>query len=724
LTIVCGAPNVRKGLKVIVALDGASLPGGKISKGLIRGIESQGMICSLLELGVDAKFLTEAQAAGIEELSADAVVGDENVLAFLGLDDTILDLKLLANRSDLYSILNNAKEIASLYSREVKLPKTLLKVEKEFPFVVSSSTPSCPQFSGRVIKNIRVQPSPKWLKMALQNMGVRSINNIVDIGNYIMLLTGQPLHMYDLDRLPKHELIIKNDYVGAFTALDGKKYDVQKGDIVITSDGEVMCLGGIMGSQNSAVDEKTKNIVVEVANFSFDAIRRTSTRLALTSDSSLRFVKGINPFQYDYVMDLATEMIISLCDVKEVYKTVTFDERHAKNSLRIKGTCSYINNRLGTALSQAEIVKTLTRDWIKVEPIDDDAFIATIPEWRIDIGGQADLSEEVIRIIGLDHIQATLPSLQVTVGGYSKEMQQTRLARDYLASCGLDEVLTYSLVRQEELDDFRTLSHGQAHKIINPLTDEHEYVRLSLLPSLLRLASYNLSRGAKDLAVYEVSDIDSDKDAGLRLAIVLIGSDLYRHQLAKVPYSFYHLKGLLEGIANLLGIKESRLSLEKYHDAKNELHPGVSAVIKVNAKVIGYLGELHPYALAKYQLAKQKVLVLDLDLGALLALETGMPTFKTFSRFPAVKRDLSLVVDCKIEVRKIVQSILNVDRMITNVDIFDVYVGEGVAENFKSVALTITYENVDRTLKDEEVSAVEKAILENLNKKFGIILRA
>lgn len=235
LQIVCGAPNVAKGQKVIVALDGATLPGGKISKGLIRGVESQGMICSMLELGVDAKFLTAKQIAGIEELPEDAVVGNESVLEYLGLDDTILDLKLLANRSDLHSILNVAHEISTLYQREVRLPHHHQYAASKSSFKVLSETASCPQFSARVIRNIKVEASPKWLQQALQSMGVRTINNIVDIGNYVMLLTGQPLHMYDLDKLPKPELIIKDDYVGSFIALDEKEYTVQKGDIAITS---------------------------------------------------------------------------------------------------------------------------------------------------------------------------------------------------------------------------------------------------------------------------------------------------------------------------------------------------------------------------------------------------------------------------------------------------------------------------------------------------------
>lgn len=723
LQIVCGAPNVKAGQKVIVALDGAMLPGGKISKGLIRGVESQGMICSMLELGVDAKFLTADQIAGIEVLDDDAVVGSENVLEYLGLDDTILDLKLLANRSDLHSVLNVAREISTLYQREVRLPRPNQYQAVKSSFTVLSKTPLCPQFSGRVIHNIKVETSPSWLKKTLQSMGVRSINNIVDIGNYVMLLSGQPLHMYDLDKLPKPELIIKDDYVGSFTALDGKEYDVRKGDIAITSANQVMCLGGIMGSLASAVTEKTKNIVIEAANFAFDAIRRTSSRLALASDSSSRFVKGINPYQYDEVIGFATDLIVSLCKTKQIEQTVTYDARQVDQPPLISTSVSYINNRLGTRFLQSEIVETLKRDWMNVEVLNRDDIRVGVPAWRIDIGGEADISEEVIRILGLDKIANTLPSLQVTVGGYPKDKKQINLIRRHLTARGLDEILTYSLVKAEELDGFRILTKGESHRLINPLTDEHEYMRLSLIPSMLKVASHNIARGSKNLALYEVSDIDTTAEATTRLGLVLAGSDLYHQQLSEVPYSFFHLKGLIESIASLLGIKESRYSFEKLAAPEQELHPGRYALLKINGQVAGYLGEIHPAAISKYELGKNKVFVAEIDLPALLSLENGQTAFKAFSRFPAVQRDLSLVAAVSVAAQQISKTILSVDRIIKKVDIFDIYSGDGIEQGHKSIALTITYEREDRTLKDEEVNAVEKAVLEALNKKLGINLR-
>ena len=300
--IVCGAPNARKGLKVIVSRVGAKLPGGEIKASVIRGVESNGMCCSLLELGVDSKYLSEYQTKGIEELPEDAPVGEENVLGYLGLDDTVLNLKVLANRPDLLGLYNVAREVGAIFDRKVNIPSFSYKADFNTDLVVDSKTDLCKQFSGCEIKGIKIKPSPKWMSDFLMSEGVRSINNIVDIGNYVMLLTGQPLHMYDADKLDKNSLIVKSDYVGDFVALDEKTYSIKENDLVITCNDKPMCLGGVMGSLECAVDENSKRIIIESASFDGATIRRTSNRLGLASESSSRFVKGTNHFQYEDVI--------------------------------------------------------------------------------------------------------------------------------------------------------------------------------------------------------------------------------------------------------------------------------------------------------------------------------------------------------------------------------------------------------------------------------------
>ena len=358
LDIVCGAPNVRKGLKVIVALVGAKLPGGEIKKSVIRGQESNGMLCSLLELGVSESFLTEAQINGIEELKDDAKVGDKEVLKYLNLDDKILNLKVLANRSDCMSLHNVAREIAGLFKKEIKLPEFKDNANFKADFVTGSESENSKCFKARVFKNIKVKESPEWLKIALRREGIRSINNIVDIGNYAMLLTGQPVHMYDLDKLEKNELIVKDDFECEVVALDGKTYKVEKGDLVVTSNNKPACLAGVMGLECVEVNEESKNIVLEVASFNGTRVRKTSLRLGLSSDSSSRFIKGINIENQDYTMLLISNLMAELADAKEISETINYDVQNHEQKV-ISCNVDFINNLLGTDFSFEEIKDTL-----------------------------------------------------------------------------------------------------------------------------------------------------------------------------------------------------------------------------------------------------------------------------------------------------------------------------------------------------------------------------
>lgn len=721
LDIVCGAPNCRKGLKVIVALDGCVLPGGTIKKGQIRGHESNGMLCSLLELGVDSKYLSEEQTKGIEELPASFEVGSENVLELLGLDDTVLDLKLLANRSDLYSVLNVAKEIKTLFGKEVNLPKVSVKETFKANFKVGSETEKCPQFSARVVKGIVTKESPEWLKEALRSSGIRSINNIVDIGNYIMLISGQPLHMYDLDKLDKQELIVRDDIEGDFVALDEKTYKLQKGDICITSNGKVMCLGGVMGSLACAVDEKTKNVVIEAANFDYASIRRTSIRLNLSSDSSQRFVKGINPNQYNYVMDLTADLLLSLADAKEVAEVNTYLKDKFEPT-KIKSSVKYINGRLGTNFSKEEVVGALKAAHIEVNEKGDELDVV-VPDHRIDITGEADLSEEVIRILGFEHIESKLPVTELFVGKLEPNLEKKRQVRSYLRGIGLDEVLSYSLIDKDEVDEFRILNKDEAYKVLNPLTDEHEYVRTNLLPSLMNTLVYNKNHSNDNVAIFEVSDIYSIPDRKtIHLGIVLVGNDLRRYALKGEPYSYYHLKGVVDSLLSLFGIDEKRAVISRLEE--KEFHPGKSALLKIDGKAAAVFGELHPTTLKKYHLEKENVCVLEFDLGVLFDTKTSLKKMSEISRFQSVKRDFAFIFEDKVTSKEVVQEVYRVNReLIKDVEVFDVYKGEHVKEGHYSLAFSIYLNSNEKTLVDKDITAVEEAVIKAIELKFGAELR-
>ena len=719
--IVCGAPNARVGLKVIVARVGAKLPGGEIKKGVIRGVESNGMCCSLLELGVDAKYLSKAQTSGIEELPSDAEVGNEDVLGYLGLDDEVLNLKILANRPDLLSLYNVAREIAAIFSREIKIPTYEVKETFKTELKVGSETDKCTQFSGREIKNIVIKESPKYIKESLLAMGVRSINNIVDIGNYVMLLTGQPLHMYDKDKLEKAELIAKSNYNGKFVALDEQSYDVIEGDIVITNNNKPMCLGGVMGALECAVDENSKNIYIESASFDGASIRHTSNRLGLASESSQRFVKGTNHYQSKEVINFASYLIEECCEGKE-FSDIVIYQNEEKPSDKLACKYSHINARLGTKFTNKEIKEVLERLYFKVEEKGDD-FVVTIPSYRLDISCEADISEEVIRILGFKHVQSELPALDTRVGGLTLRQSRLRKIRNYLSLVGLDECVTYSLLSKSNKDRFNLLHKEEHYQLLNPLTDEREYFRTHILYSLLEVAEYNINRQNKDLSLFETSNMISKSSRNEHLAIVLVGNKLEQDMMRKTPYDFYHMKGLVEGIFSLLGIESSRYKFERYSEEQEELHPGKSAKVLFQNQVIGVFGELHPSASKELGLNKTKCVVLELNLEPLLSAKVSLNKMAPISKFPSVTRDLALVVDKKVSAGDIIKTIkLSGKGLVKEAKIFDVYEGEGISKNTKSVAVSITI-GKEETLTEKEITDVLDKIKFELSKSLNAILR-
>ena len=722
--IVCGAPNARAGLKVIVARVGAVLPQIEIKKGVIRGEESNGMCCSLLELGVDAKYLSDYQKAGIEELPNDAPVGEENVLGYLGLDDVVLNLSVLANRPDLLSIFNVAREIGALFDRPVNLPKVTRREDFQTKLVVGSKTQRCSQFSGKEIRNIVTKPSPKWMSDYLMAMGVRSINNIVDIGNYVMLMTGQPLHMYDADKLAKAELYAQDDYDGDFVALDEKTYKVIPGDIVICCQNKPMCLGGVMGSLACAVDENTKNIYIEAASFDGASVRHTSNRLGLVSESSQRFVKGTNHFQSEFVLDYAAQLINELCDAKENSNNVVYqNEKHEQRLVNC--SISKINNRLGTDFSKEAILDVLKRLNFEISFKDDDAFVAKVPDYRLDVTCDADLSEEVIRLLGYDNVKSILPCLDTKVGVLSQRQKRLKNICDFLLEQGLDECVTYSLVSKKKQNDFSLLNKEEHYVILNPLTDEREVFRTHILSSLLEVASYNVARQNKNLALFETSNMISKQSRSEHLAIVLLGQANEQGLLRRENYSFYHMKGLVEGIFTALGIEVSRYRFEKFADENHELHPGKSANIIFQNKKIGVLGELHPNQFEKYDLGKTNAVVLEMDLEALLEAKVSEIKMTQISKFPNVSRDLAFVLDQNIAAGEIVRAVKKVGgNLVTNCEVFDVYQGTGIADGKKSMAISVTYRKDDGTLTEKEVNDVEERIKFELSRNFKAEIRS
>ena len=720
--IVCGAPNARKGLKVIVARIGAKLPGGEIKPSTIRGVASEGMCCSLLELGVDAKYLNESQTKGIEELPEDAPVGNEDVLGYLGLDDSVLNLKVLANRPDLLSLYNVAYEVGAIFDRKVHIEDKEVKETFKTDLKVGSDTNRCSQFSGREINNITVKASPKYMQEALRSMGVRSINNIVDIGNYVMLLTGQPLHMYDKDKLKKHELIAKDDLSVDFVALDEKTYKVIPNDIVITCDNKAMCLGGVMGSLECAVDEKTKNIYIEAASFDGASIRHTSSRLGLASESSSRFVKGTNHFQGEKVIEFASYLIKECCDGKEFSNIVTY-QKEEKPDQKVNCSVKRINNRLGTEFNKEQIVDVLKRLHFGVKDVNDDEFVVSVPTFRLDISGEADISEEAIRLLGFSNVKSTLPTLDVRVGGLTLRQSRLRKIRQSLLYKGLDECVTYSLLSKDNSTKFNLLNDEEHYVLLNPLTDEREVFRTHILYSLLEVATYNVNRQNKDLALFETANMISKSSRTEHLAIVLVGNELSREMMRKEPYDFYHMKGIVENIFALLGIENSRYRFERFESEKEELHPGKSAKIIFQNQTIGVFGELHPNAKKELGLNKTSVVALEMNLEALLESKVSLVKMSPISKFPSVSRDLALIVKKEVLAADLIKCIKkNGNGLVKEAKIFDVYEGENILKNYKSVAISISL-GKEGTLTEKEITDALDNIKYQLAKSFNAELR-
>jgi len=713
--IVCGAPNARKGLKVIVAMPGAVLPEVTIQKGVIRGIESNGMCCSLAELGVDKRMLSEKQTGGIEELDYSVNVGEENVLGMLGLDDVILDLKLLANRPDMASMENVAKEVAALLNEKEKIKEWDDVSSTPCSIKVSSKTASCPAFSIREVKGVKVAPSPKWLVSRLLSSGIRSINNIVDIGNYVMLLTGQPLNMYDLSKISSKSLVVKDSYEGEFVAMDEKSYQIKSGDLVVCDDTKPVCLAGIMTSLEAAVNETTIDVAVEAANFYGPSVRRASSRLGLVSESSSRFVRGINPDQAERVLNIATALLKELGEASSVSSSSSYDSLKHEPTV-INTSLTYINSRLGTAFSMEEVLAVLHNDHMDVSS-DGDLIKVIVPSFRIDMKEACDVSEEVIRLLGYGYIKGILPQIHMSLGGLNPVQSKKRAIRSYLRDQGISEALTYTLVGEKAKDAFSVIEKGECLRLFNPLTDERKYVRKNILPSLLEVASYNVAHQNSDVAFFEVSDIDGVSFSSSHLAIVLVGKRRVWGAMGERSYDFYDLKGLFEGILELLSINPIRLKMSAYKGKEGEFHPYRSATYSLGKQTVAVLGALHPDALKAYGLGTSAV-ALEVDLDALLDLKASGIKASVPPRFPVIERDLAFTINEDVAYKDIHDTVKRLDRLIKEVEVFDLYQGGNIPEGKKSMAIRLNIGSEEKTLVESEAQAVVSKVIDALRISF------
>jgi len=712
LQIVCGAPNVRAGLKVIVALAGAVLPGGNIKKGVIRGVESNGMLCSMAELGLDNKFLTEKDVAGIHELPNDAEVGADPI-KYLGLDDEVIDFELTSNRGDLLSILGMAYEIGALYDKEVKdidVKFNENNSDMSNSFVLDIQTENCPLFLVKRVENVTIKESPSFIKNRLIASGIRPINNVVDISNYVMLETGQPLHYYDADRLGNKLIVRMANEQEKLTTLDGQERTLSNSDIVIANDNGAVGLAGVMGGLTTEIESDTKNIIIESAIFDSTLIRKTSKKV-LRSEASSRFEKGLDPNRTYMAMLRSCALLEKYADAIIVGGMVEYKNLEIIDK-EINITAEKINKRLGITIPHEEIISILNRLGFNV--IDNNnSMTVIVPSRRIDISIPEDLTEEVGRIYGIDKIQGKELLLPVVPGSMNKN---NRIIRNKLCSLGLNETLSYSLIPEESVHKF-TNDCFEHVKVLDPMSEDRNTLRYSLIPSLLNIYNYNKARASRDISIYEVGKGFYKNEEGYheenKLAVLMTGE--YASGLHSIKVDFYVVKGILEELLEYLGYK-NRYSL-KIEDIPSEFHPGQSANIIVNGVNVGIIGKLHPSVI------KDDIYIIEINLEKLFLFKVKAMQYKELSKYPSISKDMAFIVKKDVMASSVMDVIKKAcGKLLVDVSLFDVYQGENVASDEKSLAFNLTFQDQNKTLSDEEVmNLFNKAIKEVETKVHGIL---
>lgn len=720
--IVCGAPNVAAKQKVIVALPGAKLAGGEIKNGTIRGEVSNGMICSLVELSVDPKGLSEESKNGIEILPSDAPVGEE-ALAYLGLDDTLLDVSLTPNRNDCVASFAFAKEVGAILNRKVKLPQfdKASNLGEKTKLKVSSTTAKCPLFLGKVINKVEIKPSPKWISDLLNAAGVKSINNVVDISNLVMLETGQPTHFYDINKIHQ-EIVVADGFDCDYTALDGVTYRIQPEDIMITTHNQPIGIAGIMGGDDSKIDETTQGIIIEVATFNHVSCRNTARRLNITSDAAIRNSKEIEPLAPFKAMDRCVQLLVEYANASGIEETAQYGENTYQPTTFTVSVKS-INHRLGCEFSGEQMLEKLSA--LDFSPVmNEDAITVTIPSYRSDIKIEADISEEIIRLIGFDSLPSTLPVMPMTVGALNNRQNMRRKTRTMLTNLGYLEAETYTLVAQRHITE-AVLPITPVVELASPMSEDHKYVRNSILPSLLDTVAYNHNRSIKDLSMFEISNVYAKSVVEERIAIVSSGAlQKNRWQNLEIQSSFYTLKGLIETLLAQFGFEGTRVMVKENTLDVVHFHPYASAVVMIGKEVFGIFGQIHP-AMAKNFEVDAQVMMFEGNMEILLNNKASKVKYEPISKYPAVTRDLALVVNRATPVQTIIDAILKVDRdMIKNVEVFDVYTGEHVDENSKSIALSIMFQSQSQTLTDAQINELHTKIMKTLEDNIQAKLRS
>jgi phenylalanyl-tRNA synthetase beta chain len=736
LQIVCGAQNVAAGQKVPVAVVGAVLPGDfKIKRAKLRGIESMGMICSAKELGMNDKLLPKELQEGIFVLPADSPVGADAV-NLLGLDDEVLELDLTPNRSDALSMLGVAYEIGAIINRKPNLPKETDgqtpsgKQANELVKVKIDARDLCSHYTAKYIEDVKIGPSPLWMQTRLMAAGVRPINNVVDITNYVLMEYGQPLHAFDAKKMPSASIHVRSAAEGeTLDTLDGQTRELDPSMLVIAAGKQAVALAGVMGGADTEVDAATTTVVLESAKFAGGSVRKTSRKIGLRSESSVRFEKEVDPARVRLAAERAASLICQLAGGKVAFG-VAEDVVNIAQDAVIDITGARINGYLGTSISLADMQAIFARLQFAVEVTGEDALRVTVPTRRGDISRDVDLIEEVARIFGYDHIPATPILGATTPGALTRSQKVRRLIRESLTGSGLYEAVNYSFTDPKVADWFVGFYPDAVRvPLALPMSEERSVLRTSLVPHLIENALYNANRNTSTTAIFELGNVFVTNELPLRdlpnerTLVAGLWTGLRQSaswHSAKVVVDFFDMKGVLDSLLGGLGIADVRYVPLK---ANAQLHPGRAAeVLTAGGARLGWMGQLHPELQQQLDLADTYVFELELD--AVVAAATTDIAYRALPRFPATTRDMAVAVAVDAPVGEMVRAAgAAAGELLESIELFDVYTGDKIDAGFKSVAISFVYRHPERTLTDDEVSAAHLRALAALESQFSAVLR-
>lgn len=710
--IITGATNVNPGDTVPVAKDKSRLPGGKeIRKGKLRGIESNGMLCSLSELNLTVNDFPYAIEDGIFIMQEKCVPG-QDIKEVLGLNDDVVEFEITSNRPDCLSVIGLAREAAATFDKELKLSEPKVKENggniNDYLNVKISEPSLCFRYSARVVKNIKIEPSPLWLRERLKALGVRPINNIVDITNYVMLEYGQPMHAFDYECLDGNSVNVR--LAGdkeIINTLDGEKRELDNTMLVIADSTKPVAVAGVMGGANSEIKETTTTIVFESATFMGASVRRTAKKLGMRTESSARFEKGLDPNNTIPALERACELINEL-SAGEVVTGIIDIYDNVKKPLKLTLDCEWINRFLGISASREFMVNALKKLDFDV----DNNNVITVPTFRADIEHKADIAEEIARMYGYNKIPTTLFKGETSQGMLNNKQSFAKSINNILLSCGLSEIQTYSFISPKYYDKIlmpADSSLRKSVKIMNPLGEDTSIMRTTLLPSMLEVLSTNYNFRNPEAALYEIGTVYLPGENELPEEKNVIAIGMYGKET-----DYYRLKGIIEELLEKINIRDYEFSVCK---DENAFHPGRTAEIQKNGKKLGIIGQVHPAVMKNYEIETPVYCAL-LDFNLFYELRGKEKTYTPLPKYPSVSRDIALICEDALLVGDLEKTISEAaGKMLEKIELFDVYRGNQIAQGFKSVAFSLVFRALDRTLSDDEIEKIMEKVLKNIELK-------